>query len=387
MAIAKIIKREIHRIYKEPLFWTISFVMPLVMCLLICLIFSKGSPVNLPIAVLNEDNSAFSRMFVRDLESLPSCNVKYLVTSFDEGKNLLTEGKVYGFVAIPKNFQRDIYRLKQPKLLFYYNNQRILIGGIISKDVTTLVQTMIVGMDATMRSKRGLPMDVALKQTNLIRVNEHVRSNPYFNYQYFLSIVAFGHILQIHLILTILWALGTEFKYGTTKEWLRVSDNSIIKAYFGKLIPYLIIFITLFATLYGIYFGFMGIPYSGDVFMGILSTLLFIFACSCVAIIFISINGNFRYGLSNAAFYVAMGFAFAGVTFPVMAMPWIAKAYSSTLPLSYWVQVMIDQSLRNIPMIYDIKHLISLSVISIIGLLALIRLKKLALDESRWYQL
>ena len=84
MAIAKIIKREIHRIYKEPLFWTISFVMPLVMCLLICLIFSKGSPVNLPIAVLNEDNSAFSRMFVRDLESLPSCNVKYLVTSFDE---------------------------------------------------------------------------------------------------------------------------------------------------------------------------------------------------------------------------------------------------------------------------------------------------------------
>ena len=31
--------------------------MPLLMCLLICLIFSKGSPTNLPIAVLDEDNS------------------------------------------------------------------------------------------------------------------------------------------------------------------------------------------------------------------------------------------------------------------------------------------------------------------------------------------
>ena len=386
MSLESVVKREIRRIYKEPLFWTVAFIMPLAMCLIICLIFSKGSPTDMPIAVLNDDNSAFSRMFVRDLEALPSCSVKYNVTSLEEGRQLLTEGKAYAFVAIPRDFQRDIYRLKQPKLLFYYNNQRILIGGIISKDVTMLVQTMMVGLDATIRSKRGLPMDEAIKQANLIRVNEHVRSNPYFNYQYFLSIVAFGPILQIHLILTMLWALGTEFKYGTTKEWLKSADGSIIKAYFGKLIPYFAVFLMLFAILFGTYFMIMGIPYTGDWFMGILSTLLFIFTCCCVSIIFISINGNFRYGLSNAAFYVAMGFAFAGVTYPVMVMPWIAKAYSATLPLSYWVQVMIDQSLRQIPIIYDFKHINSMLILSAVGLLALIRLKKLAMDEKRWYQ-
>lgn len=387
MSILEVAKREIKRVCDNPIIWVVSFIMPLAMCLIICGIFSKGSPTNMPIAVLDEDNSVFSRMFVRDLETLPSCNIKYRVTSLMEGKQLLTEGKVYAFVGIPKNFQRDIYRLKQPKLLYYYNNQRILIGGIITKDVTTLVQTMMVGLDAKIRNKKGLPMEEAVKQANLIRIDDHVRSNPYFNYQYFLSIVAFGHILQIHLILAMVWALGTEFKYGTTKNWLKTADNSILIAFLGKMIPYIAIAITLFTVLYFIYFVILRIPYVGNIFFGVFSTLLFIISCYCISAIFISINGNFRYGLSNAAFYVAMGFAFAGVTFPVMAMPLIAKIYSCSLPLSYWVQVMIDQSLRQIPEIYDVKHLLSLLALMSLGLLALPRLKKLAMDEKRWYQL
>ena len=68
-----------------------------------------------------------------------------------------------------------------------------------------------------------------------------------------------------------------------------------------------------------------------------------------------SINGNFRLGLSFCAFYVAIGFALAGVTFPVMAMPPVIKAYTATMPLNYWVQVMLDQSMRGIPYIYDLK--------------------------------
>ena len=66
MAIVEVVKREIKRVYKNRLFWTITFIVPLFMCFLICLIFSKGSPTNLPLAVFNEDNSEISRMFVTD---------------------------------------------------------------------------------------------------------------------------------------------------------------------------------------------------------------------------------------------------------------------------------------------------------------------------------
>lgn len=387
MAYLEVIKREIRRFYKRPMIWTITFFMPLFMCLLICLIFSKGSPTNLPVAVLDEDNSEISRLFVRNLDSLPSCNVKYKVTDFNQGKQLLTEGKVYAFFAVPRHFQSDLSRLKQPQLLFYYNNQRILIGGIISKDVNQMVMTMMSGINVKTRMKKGMPFDEAVKQVNLIKIDDHIHSNPYFNYMYFLSFIAFGHILQIHIMLTSVWALGSEFKYGTTKEWLKTANNSIITAFFGKMTPYFILFSFVFLFLTVIYFGFLGVPYVGNIILGMLSTFMFIFSCLCIGILFISINGNFRYALSNCAFYVATGFAFAGVTFPTLSMPVAAKMYSSLLPLSHWIKTMINQSLRNTPIIYDIKNLIPMFILALFGLIALVRLKIIAQDEKRWYQL
>lgn len=386
MAYKEVVQREIKRIFTHPLGWVVSFVIPLSMCVLVCLIFGKGTPVDLPIAVYNADNSEISRLFVRNLNTLPSCSVKYQVLSLKEGNDLLKEGKIYGFVAIPKDFQKDLYKLKQPAIMYYYNNQRILIGGIITKDINSMLQSMVVGLDAKMRNKKGLPMDVSLFQANPISVVDYINSNPYFNYLYFLALIAFGHILQINMVMLSVYSIGTEFKYGTTKEWLKEADNSILTAVFGKWTPYLFIFLIDFAILAFLYFGIYGVPFSGSVLTAVLATVVFMMACFSVGIIFISINGNLRYCLSNSAFYVAMGFAFAGITFPTMAMPLLAKIYSALMPVSYWILVMLDQTFRKFPIVYDLKHFLGMFVIFLFGMLSLIRLKKLALDEKRWYQ-
>ena len=386
MAYFEVVKREIERIFARPLGWVVSLVIPLSMCLLMCLVFAKGTPVDLPIGVYNADHSELSRVFVRNLNTLQSCKVKYQVTSFKEGQDLLTEGKIYGFIAIPKNFQRDIYRLKQPQLMYYYNNQRILIGGIITKDVSAMLQSMVVGLDAKIRNKKGMPMEMAIAQANPIAIVDHINSNPYFNYLYFLALIAFGHILQINMVMISVYAIGTEFKYGTTKEWLNVADNSILMAVLGKWTPYMLIFLSTLAILTFVYYGLFGVPFSGNVLMAVVSSIIFMISCFAVGIIFISINGNFRYCLSNSAFYVAMGFAFAGVTFPAMSMPLFAKIYGSIMPLFYWIQIMLDQTFRNFPVVYDLKHLLGMIILAMLGFLALFRLKKLALDEKRWYQ-
>lgn len=381
-----VLKREIDFFKKTPLMWVVSFILPFIMCLLVCLIFSKSSPVGLPVALLNEDNSEISRLIVRDINSMQSCAIKYNVLNLNEGKKLIENGNAYGLIVIPKNFQRDIYRLKQPKLVFYYNNQRILIGGIISKDVTSAVQSIIVGLDAKIKNKKGMPYNEAIKQSNLISVVEHVNSNPYFNYQYFLSLIAFGHILQIHFVFAGVFALGVEFKYGRAKDWLDCANGSILKAFLGKMTPYFIICSSLLLILYAIYFIFLKAPFVGNIFVAFFASFLFVAACLSISAIFIAINGSFRYALSNAAFYVAMGFAFAGVTYPLMSMPLAAKIYSAIIPLSYWIQVMLDQTIRKIPPYCDIKPLFYIVLLMLLGFLSLFRVKKLALDENAWFK-
>ena len=384
MSYKDVVNRELSRF--NHLTWFVSFIFPLILCLIICFIFSKASPTNLPIAIYNADNSTLSRTIVRDIEALPSCSVKYQLTNMEEGRQLIVEGKAYAMIVIPKNFQRDIYRFSQPKLAYYYNNQRILIGGIITKDINTLVQTLMVGMDAKIKSKKGVPFDEAVKQSNLINIVDHIRSNPYFNYLYLLSLTAFGHILQISMVLTSVMCIGTEFKYGTTKEWLETAGGSINTAILGKFTPYIVLFTLLFNIVFLVYFQFFHAPYVGNMFVGFLATVVFVTTCFALGFVIMSINGNFRFALSFASFYVAIGFALAGVTFPVMAMPTIVKAYTLLMPLNYWVQIILDQSMRNIPFNYDIKYFLPFIVLIFVAMIALYRLKILAQDESRWGQ-
>jgi len=387
MGFLNVFQREITRFLEHPVAWLVAVIIPLFCCVLFCILFSEATPKDLPIAVLNEDNSSISRMFVRNINTLASCKVKYQIANMEEGRELLIEGKAYGIFVIPKDFQKDIYKQKQPQLVFYYNNHRILIGGIVSKDINMMVQNMLVGMDAKIKVKKGLPYKEAIKQSNVINVVDHVRSNPYFNYQYLLCLAAFGHFLQICALFASLWAIGTEFKYGTAKEWLDSANNSILVALAGKLSLYFIIFCIVSAIIAVVYYGFCGVPYFGNVLLGIIATAVYIITCLMLGVIFISVNGNFRFCISGATFYSAIGFALAGVTFPVMAMPLFIKIYAATMPLSYWVRIMVDQTLRDIPVIYDIKFLISLFVIILVTFGFTYRLKVLALDENRWYRL
>ncbi|MBQ3642758.1 ABC transporter permease [bacterium] len=386
MSYINVVKREFERIKKSPIIWASTFILPFLMCFLICIIFAKGSPQDMPVAVFNQDNSEISRVFVRNINTLSTVKVKYQVTSLKEGEELLKDGKAYGFIYIPKDFQRDIYRYKQPPLVFYYNNQRILIGGIISKDINMIAQTMMVGADAKLRMKSGVPKDIAISQANLIKVNEHIRSNPYFNYLYFLALIAFGHILQVHFVLSVVYVIGTEFKYGSAKEWLECADNSILKAFFGKVAPYFVIFTLVMAIIYLIYFGFYNVPYTGSIWVGILTSLLFITSCISFATLFIAFNGNLRYAISGSAFFVAMGFAFSGVTYPVMAMPLPSRVFSATMPIYYYIQTILDQTFRQIPLRYDLIFILIQVFITVICLLSLILIKKYAYDETRWYQ-
>ena len=72
----------------------------------------------------------------------------------DSQENIVVPSQ-FGIIRINKNFQRDIYRQNQPKLVYYYNNQRILIGGIITKDVNTLVQAIAEADRLSMSAQRN----------------------------------------------------------------------------------------------------------------------------------------------------------------------------------------------------------------------------------------
>lgn len=385
-AFLNVTKREIDKLIKKPMILVIMFVVPLVVCFILGETFKQGTPTNLPIAVLDQDNSAVTRKITRMIDATPACEVKYKVTSAEEGHQLIVGGETYALIIFPRNFTKELYRGMRPKLVYYYNNQMLLIGGIITKDVNGAIQTAMAGINTEIQMKKGLPKDVAISHVNIIKVDEHIRSNPYLNYSYFLSLAAFAHTLQVLITFLAIWAVGIEFKEGTTKQWLEVAENSILTAVFAKLVPYVLGFMLITAIIFLIYFLGYGAPFEGNLVFLIFSTLLFILAYQFLGIMFVAASASLRLSLSCGAFFTALGFTFAGMTYPTIAMPPFAKAYSALLPLRPYINLLIDQSLRGIPVKFDVIYIWWIFALALFGAAFLPELKKKAQDETKWYK-
>lgn len=382
MKFLDVFKREIKRINSNKSLWIIMILIPLFLSSLVCMTFVEGTPKKLPIAVFDADASKLSRNAARMINALPSVDIKYRVASLTEGKNLIKQGDIYAFLVIDKDFQKNIYRGKKPKIVCYYNNQFILISGIITKDITTAIQTLNAGISIKTLAKKGFKDSV--RNAGLIGVDEHIISNPTLNYSYFLALTTFPHIMQILITFLAIWAIGSEFKKGSTVKWLQCANNSIFTAVLGKLAPYFLIFNSVLLIIYAAFFTFYGAPLRGNFLALVLATMLFTAAYQAMGTIFVAITGNLRLSLSSGAFYTALGFSFAGVTFPYIAMPAFAKFYSCLLPLTFYTAILLDETLRAIPLKYSLHLFFPLAGFCILGFLFLPRLKKIALDENFW---
>ena len=220
-----------------------------------------------------------------------------------------------------------------------------------------------------------------------IRVDEKIKSNPYLNYSYFLSYAAVAHVFQIFAVLLAVWTLGIEFKEGTTKEWLKEADNSIISAAFGKLSVYLIVLLIQMFIIYGGYVIIYGAPFEGNILFTIFSSGIFLLAYQLMGLAFVAVLSNLRFAMSVGAFYTSLGFSLAGMTFPNMGMPLFARFYSSLLPVRPYVNLLIDQAMKGFMLKYDLIYLFWIMAIGLLGTMFVPLLKKHANNEDLWYQI
>lgn len=381
------LKRELKRIKEYPLILVIMIAIPLAVCFVLCETFKEGSPTDLPVAVLDLDNSDLSRKIIRTIDATPSCKTIQNVLDIEDGHQQIVSGKAYGFILIPKRFKSDILQGKRPQLVYYYNNNLLLIGGIITKDINSAVQTTLAGLTAHVYSTKGMSKDVAASQVNIIKIDEHIKGNPYLNYSYFLSTAAFINTFQIIATFLAIFAIGTEFKHGTTKELLEIGNNSIFIVLLGKLFPYTLGILSVMGLVYFIYFVVYGAPFEGSILFVCFTSLLFVLAYQLTGIMFIALSGNYRFACSAGAFYTALGFTLAGMTYPSIAMPPAIRMYSSILAIRPYLSTIIDQSQRAFPINADIIYVYWLLILMIVPALTIPLLKKKMQDENEWYKI
>lgn len=370
-----VINREIGRLKSGKIYWFCMIIAPLISVCFFVSLMHEGLPTNLPIALVDMDNSSTSRNLARQLNAFSETDIVVYGKDFNEARLEMQKGNIYGIYYIPENFGQDATTGKQPKLSFYTNNSYLIAGSLLYKDMKT-VSTLAAGSVAlSMGKAKGYTDSQIMAQVQPISVETHPIGNPWLNYSIYLNNLILPGILALLIMSVTVYSIGIEIKEHTKLEWLEVGGDSILKSIFGKIFPQTIIFFIVGMIMFGVLYLGLDFPLNSGMFSMIFALFMLIVASQALGIFMIGVLPTLRLGLSFACIWGMIAFSAAGFSFPVSSMYTFLQPLTNLFPLRHYYLIYVDQALNGMEMFYSWKSYLALATFMILPFFVLSNLK------------
>ena len=297
-----------------------------------------GLPTDMPVGIVDLDNTSTSRSLERRLVSFQMSKVVAHYSSVAEARHAIQRNEIYGFLYIPKGTTEKMLAQRQPKISYYYTYTTLVAGSMLMKDMKTISTLGSAGLgQATMRAK-GLTDKQIQTILQPITIDLHQIANPWSSYNVYLTTVMVPGIIMLFIFLISTYSLGTELKFATSKKWLEMADNNIMVALLGKFLPQTIIWLAIVFGYQLYVFFHLGFPHQGSPFMLVLLGLMQVLASQGFGIFAFGLMPSLRMSMSVCSLWAVVSISMAGSAFPVMGMDGALQSLSWLFPLRhYWM--------------------------------------------------
>ena len=315
---------------------------PFTVFALMIAIFYQGVAFDLPVNVVDNDKSEFSRKLLSNIDA--TSTIKIVSQSFNakDAIDELKSSEVYGTIIIPAHFMRDTLLKTEPHVTAILNTQYILIGKIFKAALIEAVAKSAADVEFVRDVGKTKNSDLAENAIAPIALQITPFFNTYKNYFLFLVSALLPSVWQIFIVIVTIVSFGTLFKEKREKEFFGTSY--IASKIVGKLLPYTFIFTLMGAFLLFYFYGTLGWVFEGSFAVTIFGMFLTVVAYQVVALFLFVTGFDYARALSLGAVYTAPAFAFLGVTFPTSNMNTLAIFWRDLLPISHYIELQISQA-------------------------------------------
>ena len=199
-----VFEREITRMTSRRLYFGVCIVLPLFCVFFMATIFGSGEMENLPIGIVDLDQTATSRNISRTIETVPTFNVIAHYTDDISARTATQQKKIYGYLVIPENFEENVLSGKTTTLSYYYHYALLSVGSEIQGAFETVLQPLAITPIINEATALGISENQI--EDFLVPVNEqgHPLYNPDLDYSVYLSNPFFFILFQvISLLITV----------------------------------------------------------------------------------------------------------------------------------------------------------------------------------------
>ena len=352
------------------------FGVPLFAFVVLSAVFSNPVIRGLGVVAVDDDRSETSRDFVEKIATSPNLNVVERASDLASAARAIRSGDAIGAVYIPANFERDLRAARRPQVVAFYNQQFLTAAGIASQGLSD-------ALNAASRSAVAGAAPTPSRVGSLV-AETFVLTNPQRNYAQFLLRTLLPMVIHVVIALAAGYAVGSEFRRRSLRTWLACAGGNPIIALAGKLAPLFAIFFFIMLSVTLILEGMFEISFKGDAPMMIAAGSLLTVGYLALGALLQLLTRDLSTGLGLTGLIVSPAFGYAGVGFPILGMNAFASAWSTILPLRWYMAVLLGQAARGLPVHESARPFAALAALAILfTVLALLRLRAIAGSIAR----
>lgn len=349
----KVFLRELRRLATTPIYWLNMIIGPAFCVIFFTTMMDAGLPKNMPIGLVDEDNSVTTRTLARNLDAFQSSEITASYPSVSEARKAMQRGDIYAFYYIPRGTTHAMLRQEAPTVSFYMNGQFFVAASLTYKDMRMMSELMSGAATRSVLRAKGAADGQMTPYLQPIVIDSHPIHNPSLNYSVYLSNIIVPGLLGLFILFVTVYGIGSEIKEDTTTDLLATAAEggswskyeTARKALFGKLMAQSLVFLLVGWTIMLYFYGALKFPCYCGIPTMLLVMALFVLACQGLGVLMICALPSPRMGLSFASLWGVLSFSICGMSFPVMAMPAWIQGLAALFPLRHYYLLYVNSAL------------------------------------------
>ena len=336
--------------------------------------WATSRPINnLPLMVLDYDQSAASRAFIISLENTETFTLEAEVDDMQTIESALEHGTINAALIVPPNFAEE---MDDP-------NGKPSLSVILNGAESTPATAALRAVDGVARS---LNEEIVIKRMGLssdefegFAPRLRVWFNEALSEALYTTPAEMGLMLEFTTLLFAALAFSREKELGTLEQLL-VMPFSSLEIIIGKAIPVIIVAYTDFLLMLGMVHFVFDVPIRGSL------GLLFLLGFGYLLVelgkgMVLSVISKTQMQAFLLVLLVGMtDFMFTGYAAPVESMPQALQTFANIIPAHHWLEIVRGIMLKGAGMEVLWQHVAALGVLGAVIMAFSLRFVRRALD-------
>ena len=305
----------------------------LISCVLIMeAVYGQRTVTNIPIYVVDLDNSSVSRTIRTFLESSPDLHVLGAIDTPEKAEEAFFNGDAAAIVLIPDGLSQDVKRQEGGHVFAYIDGTSIIMARNADKAIQTVVKTTSVGVSMITLNKQGVPDFALMGALQPINFDVDRPFNAMTIYSdYLLPVLAF---FCLNIFICIMTCAAFQEELPDPIEAHKIRRRFF---YFGRLCAVFLIAFIGGGLLYQYGLPRVDIVLQSTPLMAISALIVYIILTEAMfANINLVLPTNF--GMSVSFLLCMLSVMLSGLTWPIEMMPWYIQELVTWIPLTPFLQ-------------------------------------------------